>query len=108
MKIKSLEGKILDVDLSEVYIKPFYRGKNIESYAICSNESNVEVVLGTYTSKVIAKHMVHLLEVSSRLEGFALQMLPEVNLAEDLWVTASYRLTKAREEAKKNEKLHRN
>lgn len=109
MLIKSLQQKVYNVNLAEVYIKPFYNGDIVKNYAICSNERNNEVVLAEYSDRIIANHMVHLLQLYENM-SFPVDMLTEIRLAEDLWLAANCRLNNAKESytgGHNNEKLYR-
>ncbi|AXG97796.1 hypothetical protein [Clostridium botulinum] len=102
MIIKTLEGQIHKVNIEEVYIKPFYLKNKIHCYALCSNEDNNEVVLAEYTDRTIAGHMLHLLIHCSALD-VPHEILPYVSLQEDLLLSASFKLRKAKEKFKKEQ-----
>lgn len=91
MLIQNLKGKVIDVNLGEVYIKPFYTGNKVTSYGLCSNENNEEIILETYANSLIARYMMKILELS-RDFSFPVELLPEVRLAEDLVLQANARL----------------
>lgn len=95
MLIKTLQKQVFAVDFSTLYIKPFYCGDKVSSYGICTNERNNEIVLGNYSEKKIAEHMIHLLGL---YQGCPLEvvMLEEVWLCEDLYLQANERLRRAR------------
>lgn len=48
MKVKTFYGNIHEINPCQLYIKPFYNGKNIIYYAVCSNVGNTEVELCKY------------------------------------------------------------
>ncbi|HBJ1686103.1 TPA: hypothetical protein LA468_003321 [Clostridium botulinum] len=102
MLIKTLEGQIHEVNIEEVYIKPFYLKNKIHCYALCNNEGNTEVVLAEYPDRTIAKHMLHIL---IHCDGLDIQqeILPYVSLREDLLLSASFKLRKAKEKFKKEQ-----
>lgn len=103
MLLQNLKGQIIDVDLGETYIKPFYTGNKITSYALCSNENNEEVVIETYTNKLIIKYMFKLLEMCNDY-SFPVELLPEVRLAEDLVLQANARLVTVKRNYLKKQK----
>lgn len=49
MKVKTFYGNIYEINPEELYIKPFYNGKDVIYYAVCSNLNNEEVELATFT-----------------------------------------------------------
>lgn len=104
MLIKSLQGAIYDVDLDEVYVKPKYNGDLIDGYVLCSNKRNQEVIIAEYRDKVIAKHMLHILKLYGDV-GLEVQVLHEIDLANDLWLQANERLRRAKEIYLKKERL---
>ncbi|NEZ47835.1 hypothetical protein FDF74_11645 [Clostridium niameyense] len=104
MLIKTLDGKRVNVEIENTYIKPFYNRNNaVDTYSICSNENNKEVVLASYSDITIAKHMRHLLISCKELKGLTHQVMSEVDLAEDLFLSASYKLRQAKEKYKEEE-----
>lgn len=96
MLIKTLQGNRLDIDLDEVYINPCYTNNTVSEYNLCSNQGNSEVIIAKYKDRVIAKHMLHIMHLYSKLDT-ELAVLREVDLAQDLWLQAEYRLRLAKE-----------
>lgn len=102
MLIKTLQGNRLDINLDEVYIKPCCTNNAVSEYCLCSNQGNSEVIIAKYKDRVIAKHMLHLMYLYSKLDT-ELAVLREVDLAQDLWLQAEYRLRLAKESYLKKE-----
>ncbi|AUN19943.1 hypothetical protein RSJ22_00145 (plasmid) [Clostridium botulinum] len=102
MFIKTLEGQIHEVNIEEVYIKPFYSKENIRCYTLCSNKHNNEIILAEYPDRTIAKHMLHIL---IHCDGLDIQqeILPYISLKEDLLFSASFKLRQAKEKFKKEQ-----
>ena len=105
MNIKAQNGKICrNIAFDEVYIKPFYYNEDtVENWAVCSNLYNIEVVLGYYNSNDAAKHMVHIIKLYEDTP-FRLDMLSDVEVCEDMYAAAAYRLEKSKREVKPDEK----
>ena len=95
MIIKTLTGEEYNVAFEELYIKPFYEGDKVSKYAICNNERNKEVVLADYSSLTVARHMLHLMATFLD-SSLPVAIRKEIDLCEDMWVSATYRLEKAR------------
>lgn len=95
MLIKTLQKQVFQIDFSTLYIKPFYSGDKVSNYSICTNERNNEVVLGSYSEKKIAEHMIHLLGLYQDYP-MEVDMLEEIQLCEDLYLQANERLRRAR------------
>lgn len=103
MIIKTLSENLVDVNLGGLYIKPFYdENNNVLKYAICSNEKNVESVLGAYSDRTIAKHMLHILQLCQD-SPITVDMLSELNLCYDLLASAEYKLNRVKAKSKKKE-----
>jgi hypothetical protein len=95
MIIKTLTGKEYNVAFDELYIKPFYEGDKVTKYCICNNERNTEIILADYSNLTVAKHMLHLMATFLD-SSLPVNIRREIDLCEDMWVAATYRLEKAR------------
>ena len=94
MKIQTLQKITYKVELSELYIKPFYKGDIVEHYSICSNERNQEIELGSYSDKKLAEHMLNLIELYKDCPS-GISILEEDTLHQDLVITAAYKFKKS-------------
>lgn len=95
MLIKTLENNIYNVETDELYVKPFYHtGDSIKVWCICVNQRNQEIVLGSYSEKKIAEHMLDILKLCSYTD-FTMELVPEVQICQDLYFSAVESLKKA-------------
>lgn len=95
MKIETLEGKIFNVELEELYLKPAYAGDKVRSWGICTNQRNQEIILGSYSEKKIASHMLDIFKLCSYTD-FTMELVPEVQICQDLYFSAVESLNKAK------------
>lgn len=95
MIIKTLTGEEYNVAFDEIYIKPFYEGDKVTKYCICNNERNTEIILADYSNLTVAKHMLHLMATFLD-SSLPVSVRREIDLCQDLWVAATYRLEKVR------------
>lgn len=95
MIIKTLTGEEYNVAFDEIYIKPFYEGDKVAKYCICNNERNTEIILADYSNLTVAKHMLHLMATFLD-SSLPVNVRREIDLCEDMWLAATYRLEKVR------------
>lgn len=105
MLVKTLQNQIFNVVFEDLYIKPFYKGDIIDHYSICTNERNKEIELGSYTDKNIAEHMLHLTGLYKDYPN-PIEMLKEISLCQDMYLTSLYKLRKA-QRGTSNETIYR-
>lgn len=95
MKIKTLQEKVFNVELEELYLKPEYLGDKVSNWCICTNQRNQEIMLVSYSEKKIAEHMLHILKLCSYTD-FEIELVPEVQICQDLYFNALEGLNKAK------------
>lgn len=94
MKIRTLDNKLFNVELEELYIKPEYAGDKVISWCICTNQRNEEIILGSYSKKEISSHMLNILRLCSYAD-FEMELVPEVRICQDLYLQAAESLKRA-------------
>ena len=103
MKIKTLEEKVFNVELEELFLKPIYAGDKVMSWSICTNQRNQEIALGSYSEKKIAEHMLDILKLCDT-SHFEVELVPEVQICQDLYLQATERLNRANRRYVKEDK----